>query len=108
MELTGQKLDYAKKYAKVVARAWSDPAYKSQLVTNPKEVLGQAGINFSPGIDVQIAEGASEFSEEDATGNTVRLPLPEKPADMGDEDLAKAASPESDISLCVSPCCCCG
>jgi hypothetical protein len=42
--------------AEVIARAWREPAYMSQLRQNPKRVLEQAGASIPPTMDVVMLE----------------------------------------------------
>jgi hypothetical protein len=42
--------------AEVIARAWREPAYLSQLRQNPKSVLEQAGASIPPSMDVVLLE----------------------------------------------------
>src|SRR5580704_8720439 len=42
--------------AEVIARAWREHAYMSQLRQNPKNVLEQAGASIPPAMDVVLLE----------------------------------------------------
>lgn len=43
--------DFRKAYAKVLAKAWSDPAYKARLLSDPKGVLKEAQVALPAGYD---------------------------------------------------------
>jgi hypothetical protein len=43
-------------YARIVARAWSDPVFKARLLADPEQILGQAGITPPPGATFRIVE----------------------------------------------------
>jgi len=51
-----QEQESAKKYGKIVAKAWSDPAFKQRLMENPAEVLREEGIDVPEGIEVKVIE----------------------------------------------------
>lgn len=59
-------------YAKIVARAWSDPAFKQQLMADPRAVMAAEGIPVAQGVTMRVVEN---------TENLVHLVLPVKPAD---------------------------
>ena len=44
------------KYGKVIAKAWSDTAFKSRLLSNPKAVLIEAGVEVPAGVSVKVVE----------------------------------------------------
>ncbi len=60
--------------AKVIGRAWADPAYHQLLLSDPKTALAQEGIQIPAGHTVQVHE------DNDSTSNFV---LPRKPAELG-------------------------
>ena len=65
-------------YAKIVAKAWADEAYKEELTANPIAVLASEGVAIPEGVEVQVVE---EFRE--STDDVFYFVLP-KP----DEDLS--------------------
>jgi hypothetical protein len=58
--------------AKVVARAWSDSAFKAQLLTDPNAALVAAGAAVPPSVTVKVVEN---------TDKLVHLVLPARLAD---------------------------
>ncbi len=40
----------------IVARAWEDPAFKQELLNNPKAVLAEAGVEVPDNVDLKILE----------------------------------------------------
>ena len=68
-------------YGKVVAKAWSDEAFKAKLLSDPHAALSEAGIEVPKGITVKVVEN---------TGDTTYLVLPVPP-----EDLARRSSTRS-------------
>lgn len=79
------------KWAKVVAKAWTDPEFKNTLVGDPKGTLQQNGLEVWDGFDVEVNEGA--------TRPKFVLALPDKPKDVSDEQL-------EDTVVHSSKCCC--
>lgn len=43
-------------WRRVVARAWSDPCFKEELLRSPQEVLARAGIESPPGARFVVVE----------------------------------------------------
>jgi hypothetical protein len=72
-------------YAKVVARAWSDPAFKARLLADANAALAAAGASMPPGMTVKVVEN---------TDKLVHLVLPLRPADteLSQEALEKVAA----------------
>jgi hypothetical protein len=46
--------DWAKQWAQVIARAWSDEAYKQRLLGDPRAVLAEAGLTIPAHVQVQV------------------------------------------------------
>ncbi len=72
-------------YAKLVAKAWSDPAFKARLMREPKTVLAEAGLGLPKGIDLKVIE---------TTGTTAYfiLPAPPKDVELSEEALSSVAA----------------
>ena len=51
-----QREEQGKKYAKLIAKAWSDESFKERLLTNSRAVLEAEGISVPPGVDVKVLE----------------------------------------------------
>ena len=66
--------DMRKKYAKIVAKAWTDEDYKKILIANPKEILKQEGIELPDKIKISILENSD---------SELNFVLPAKPAEIG-------------------------
>src|SRR4051794_6983539 len=41
---------------KIIARAWSDEAYKARLVSDPGSVFEEAGLDVAEGVDIRVVE----------------------------------------------------
>ena len=48
--------EQSKKFAKLIAKAWSDEAFKERLLTDSRAVLEAEGITVPPGVDVKVLE----------------------------------------------------
>ena len=84
-----QMPEYAKQYGRLVARAWSDEAFRQRLLAEPAAVLAEQGIDFPPGLEVRLHED---------TPTLVHLTLPPPSEDPSAErpdqaPLAPAAQP---------------
>ncbi len=53
-----QAQEYAKRYGQLVARAWSDEAFKARLLAEPAAVLAEQGIELPPGMEVRVHENS--------------------------------------------------
>jgi hypothetical protein len=84
-----RRREQARKWGQVVARAWSDEAFKRRLLAEPGAVLREQGMDVPPGVEVRVVEN---------TDTLIHLPLPPKPAagELSEEQLdavAAGASP---------------
>ena len=48
--------EQGKKYAKLIAKAWSDESFKERLLSDSRAVLEAEGIRLPPGVDVKVLE----------------------------------------------------
>jgi len=46
--------------AKVIAKAWTDAAYKKRLIKEPAKVLAEEGIKVPKGVKVQVHENSKK------------------------------------------------
>ena len=91
-----QQQERAKQWGQVVARAWSDDAYKQRLQTDPKSVLAEQGIAVPAGVAVQVHE---------ATAEVMHLVLPPPPSDQLDLDRLDQVAGGTDnigVTSCMS------
>ena len=73
--------EFNKKYAEVIAKAWSDEGFKKKLLKNPNETLKEFGVSMAEGVTFHIHENAS---------GTCHLILPKKPeGELSDQDIPK-------------------
>lgn len=69
------KEEAQKNFGKIVAKAWSDDGFKAKLMSDPKAVLKDNGVDVPDSIDVKVVEN---------TDKVVHFTLPPKPT-KGDE-----------------------
>src|SRR4051812_16707718 len=78
----------------VIQRAEQDPAFRSALLTDPKQALAQAfGVSIPDGITIRVVED---------TDDTVYLVLPRPPAVSGrisDQELSQIAGGHCGVSF---------
>ncbi len=72
-------------YGKVVARAWSDPSYKTRLMADPHAVLAEAGLSIAPDVKINVVENS------DKVLNLVLPPALEEGA-LSEDELEKIAA----------------
>lgn len=66
-----------KLWAKIVAKAWADEAYKKQLIANPKEVLTKEGAEIPQGFNIHVVE-----TPKKSEGKEIYLYLPKAGEDI--------------------------
>jgi hypothetical protein len=72
-----------KAWMKVVAKAWSDAAFKARLLADPAAVLKENGIAPPEGMTIKVLED---------TASTAHLILPEPPAELSEAELEQLAA----------------
>jgi hypothetical protein len=51
-----QEQERAKQWGQMVARAWSDEAYKQRLISDPKAVLAETGLAVPANLTLEVHE----------------------------------------------------
>jgi hypothetical protein len=79
------EMEFQRRYDQIVAKAWSDPAFKARLLTETATVLRENGISIPPGFQVQVVEQKA---------NVIHFPLPSQPAghELSQEQLEHVAA----------------
>jgi hypothetical protein len=74
-------------WSQLVARAWCDEGLMKRLLSNPRGVLSEHGLEVPEALDVRVEEGTEVKVEED-DGMVRHFILPvNPPAELTDEDL---------------------
>lgn len=78
-------------YAKVVKRAWNDPAFKAQLLSDPAAALTSMGLPLPSGMKVKVVEDTDQL---------IHLVLPPQPEgdELADESLDLVAAGVANIA----------
>jgi hypothetical protein len=76
--------EQARKIGQVVAKAWTDEAFKQRLLAEPAAVLQEQGVAVPAGTEVRVVEDTERLRH---------LVLPSRPAEgeLSEEQLAQAA-----------------
>lgn len=82
-----------KLWAKIVAKAWCDEAYKAELLNNPEQVLKAEGADIPEGVRVHVVEEQKPSTAEDIY---LYLPSVKGTIVMDENEVKKAAK-----SCCV-------
>ena len=77
-----------KLWAKIVAKAWCDEAFKAELLNNPEQVLKAAGAEIPEGVRVHVVEEQKPSTEEDIY---LYLPSVKGTIVMDENEVKKAA-----------------
>jgi hypothetical protein len=96
-----QQLSEELSWSQIVARAWCDEGLMKRLLSDPRSVLAEHGLEVPEGTEVQLVEG-TEVKVVHHT-DTVRhfiLTL-DPPAELADEDLIGGAA----VVWCMSAAC---
>lgn len=83
--------EQGKKYAKLIAKAWSDESFKERLQTDSRAVLEAEGISIPQGADVKVLE---------QTDTQFYIIIPKLPVGMSHTDLL--AEERLDSVICFS------
>ena len=77
-----------KLWAKIVAKAWCDEAFKAELLSNPEQVLKAEGAEIPEGVHVHVVE-----EQKPSTAEEVYLYLPpvKETIIMDETEVKKAA-----------------
>lgn len=84
--------EFNKRMSEIIARAWTDPKYKTQLLEDPKKTLREAGIDAPKDIEVV-------FLEDTEKRKHLVLPAPPSLRDLSDSDLARVAARKLEAQL---------
>jgi hypothetical protein len=73
-----------KRYSQLIAKTWSDEAFKQQLLADPTTTLRAAGIEVPANVSFRVVEDSP---------NVIHLVLPSKPAssELDDQDLERVS-----------------
>ena len=83
----------ARQWGQIVARAWTDPAFKQRLLANPTDALREGGIDVPADTEVRVIEDTEQVRH---------LVLPPKPtAELSDELLDRVAAGTFLYSMCA-------
>ena len=77
-----------KLWAKIVAKAWCDEAFKAELLNNPEQVRKAAGAEIPEGMHVHVVEEQKPSTAEDIY---LYLPPVSKTITIGEEAVKKTA-----------------
>ena len=85
-------------FAKLIAKSWSDPAFKKRLIAEPAAVLGESGVKIPQGTKVKVLE---------STPAEWVIVIPPAPAsgELSDEALRGASGGMEPCIACIA---CCG
>jgi hypothetical protein len=74
-------------WSQIVARAWCDEVLMKRLLSNPRDVLSEHGLEVPEGVEIKVEEGA-EVKVEEADSRVCHFTFPVNPPDdLTDESL---------------------
>lgn len=84
-----------KLYAKIVAKAWTDDAFKADLFRDPGKAVRDIGMDLPPDAIVEVVADGKGF-DVDTSGPKSKLTLtvPARPANLTDEAIVSQTSGE--------------
>jgi len=90
--VSDQQRFHDKQWSLIVAKAWADDEFKNRLMSNPKAVLREHGLEIAPGMQVNLVED---------TEDTVTFVLPPSPSgELAEEELSPVAGTDSFSGIC--------
>jgi len=82
-----------KQWSLIVARAWADDEFKDRLLSDPRTVLRENGIEIAPDVHVNVVENTEKL---------VYFTLPANPSgDLSEEELSPVAGADSFSGGCL-------
>jgi hypothetical protein len=85
--VTDQQRFQERQWSQIVARAWADEAFKARLLTDPKSVFREHGLEVAPEVEVKVVEDSEQVRH---------FVLPASPAgELTDEELSPTAGGDS-------------
>jgi hypothetical protein len=93
-------------WGQIVARAWCDGAFKQRLLSDPRTVLADHGLEVPVGTEVQVAEGDEVKAEVDDMVCRFTLTV-SPPEELTDEDLIGGPKAQCWCGACAA-CGACG
>ncbi len=90
MKLTENYQALEKALSKIVAKAWIDDEFHKRFVSDPAEILREAGLMLEDFVKVIVTQGSTPFPVlKVAEGGAAicEISLPSKPAQLTDEQI---------------------
>lgn len=85
--MTDQRHFQEKQWSQIVARAWADEAFRATLLSEPKAVMREHGLEIAPDIEVKVVEDSER---------TRHFVLPANPVgELTEEELSPTAGADS-------------
>ena len=90
--MTEQQRFHDKQWSLIVAKAWADEDFKSRLLSNPKAVMREHGLEMAPEVQVKVLED---------TDQVIHFTLPANPSgELSEEELSPVAGTDSHSGGC--------
>jgi hypothetical protein len=100
---------------KVIGRAWSDDAYKAELISDPHAALKELGVHYPDHYQLEFYDDPSaKVGDWSTVGKgqtaTLRIPIPPAPAggSVSDDELAAIGGAGDNCCCCSGLCTCTG
>jgi hypothetical protein len=100
---------------KVIAQAWTDDQYKSELIADPHKALKELGVHYPDHYELEFFDDPSAKVGDWATvgkgqSAVLRVPIPPPPAggSVSEEELAAIGGAGEDCCCCTGLCTCTG
>ena len=98
--MTEQQRFHDKQWSLIVAKAWADEDFKSRLLSNPKAVMREHGLEMALDVQVKVLED---------TDQVIHFTLPANPSgELSEEELSPVAGTDSFSGGCGCVRCGCG
>lgn len=89
--------DKAATYGGIIAKAWSDPAFKAKLLADPHAALKDVGVSVAAGVTVTVVE------DTDTQFHFVLPPKPTRELSVEELDKVSAGGPWDPITYDRNP-----
>ncbi|AFY76985.1 MAG: hypothetical protein IGR93_20810 [Hydrococcus sp. C42_A2020_068] len=93
--------------SKLVAKAWMDDEFRKRFISEPTEILREAGVFIEDFVKIVVNQDSTNAPVlQGADGMTIyQINLPPKPSDLSDEQISAWSLGGVDVASACRSCC---
>ncbi|OKH22159.1 hypothetical protein NIES593_13230 [Hydrococcus rivularis NIES-593] len=108
MNLTKNLKSLEATVSKLVAKAWMDDEFRKRFISEPTEILREAGVFVEDFVKIVVNQGSTNtpvLQGADGEMTVYQINLPPKPSDLTDEQIGAWSLGGVDVALACRSCC---